>query len=114
MESPTSAWSGSATSRDGRLRLHPVAGDDVSIMSRDFAGEGEVLSVISHALAERRGVVVFAPARYEREVAEHGVVINMANVVFVVVLKTSAPSEKPANTYEAARLGPGLGFASLR
>lgn len=35
------------------LRLHPVAGDDVSIMTRDFAGEGEALSVISHALEER-------------------------------------------------------------
>ena len=70
------------------LRLHPVAGDDVSIMSRDFAGEGEALSVISHALDERRGVVL-TRARYEREVAEHGVVINMANVVSVVVVETT-------------------------
>jgi hypothetical protein len=74
------------------VRLHPVAGDDVSVMTRDFAGEDEALSAIARALDERHSLVL-ARARYNREAGEHGVVINMANVVSVVVLKTDTTVE---------------------
>lgn len=71
------------------LRLHPVAGDDVALLSRDFAGEGEALSAVARALDEHHSLVL-TRARYTREVGEHSVVVNMANVVSVVVLKANA------------------------
>jgi hypothetical protein len=67
------------------VRLHPVSGEDVLVMSRDFAGEDEALSAIARAMDERRSLVM-SRARYSRETGEHGVVINLANVVSAVVL----------------------------
>jgi hypothetical protein len=71
------------------VRLHPVAGDDLSVMTRDFVGEEEGLNAIARALDERHSLVL-ARARFNREAGEHGVVVNMANVVSVVVLRTAS------------------------
>jgi hypothetical protein len=69
------------------MRFHPVGGEDVSLLSSDFAGTAEALEVVARALDERRGLVL-AHARYDREDNESGVVINLANVVSVRVSKT--------------------------
>jgi hypothetical protein len=71
------------------IRFHPVGGEDVSVMSTDFGGEAEALEAISRALDERRSLVL-ARARYNREAAENGVVVNLANVVSVRVSKTDS------------------------
>jgi hypothetical protein len=71
------------------MRFHPVGGEDVSVVSEDFAGEGEALAAIAEALAERRGLVL-ARARYDREAYQNGVIINLANVVAVRVSTTDS------------------------
>ena len=71
------------------IRFHPVAGEDVSVVSSDFGGEEEALEAIAHALNERRSLVL-TRARYNREDGENGVVINLANVVSVRVSKTDS------------------------
>jgi hypothetical protein len=71
------------------MRFHPVGGEDVSLISKDFGGEGEALEAIARALDERRSLVL-TQARYNREAGENGVVINLANVVSVRVSKTDS------------------------
>jgi hypothetical protein len=71
------------------MRFHPVGGEDVSLISKDFGGEGEALEAIARALDERRSLVL-TQARYDREAGENGVVINLANVVSVRVSKTDS------------------------
>ena len=66
------------------IRLHPVSGEDVSVISRDFAGEAEALTAIARAVDERRSLVL-TQARYDREAKENGLVVNLANVVTVQV-----------------------------
>jgi hypothetical protein len=66
------------------MRFHPVGGEDVSLLSTDFAGEAQALAAITGALDARRGLVL-EHARYNREANENGVVINLANVVSVRV-----------------------------
>jgi hypothetical protein len=60
---------------------------DVTLISADFGGEAEALEAIARALDERRSLVL-TRARYNREAGEHGVVVNLANVVSVRVSKT--------------------------
>ncbi len=76
------------------LRFHPVGGEDVSVLCGDFSGEGEALTAIARALDERRSLVL-TQAKYGREADDHGVVINMANVVSARVSKTdgAAPGQ---------------------
>jgi hypothetical protein len=62
------------------MRFHPVGGEDVSLLCEDFASEHEAVEAIARALNERRSLVL-TRARYNRDVSEHGVVINLANVV---------------------------------
>lgn len=69
------------------MRFHPAGGEDVMLISADFSGEAEALEAIARALDERRSLVLLR-ARYNREVGEHGVVVNLANVVSVRVSKT--------------------------
>jgi hypothetical protein len=64
------------------MRLHPAGGEDVSLLTRDFAGEQEALEAIARAMDERRSLVL-TRARYNRDTGENGVVINLANVVSV-------------------------------
>ena len=71
------------------MRFHPVGGEDVSVVSEDFAGEREALEAIARALDERRSLVL-AHARYDRETDQNGVIINLANVVSVRVSKTDS------------------------
>ena len=71
------------------MRFHLVAGEDVSVMSKDFGGETEALEKVARAVDERRSLVL-TKARYDREVGESGVVINLANVVSVQVSKTDS------------------------
>jgi len=62
------------------MRFHPVGGEDVTVVCKDFAGETEAMAAIARALDERRSLVL-TQARYNH--AEHvdGVVINLANIV---------------------------------
>ena len=71
------------------MRFHPVGGEDVALLSSDFAGPEEALEAIARALDERRGLIL-SRARYNREASENGVVINLANVVSVRVSKTDS------------------------
>ena len=71
------------------IRFHPVGGEDVSVVSEDFAGEREALEAIARALDEQRSLVL-AHARYDRETDQNGVIINLANVVSVRVSKTDS------------------------
>ncbi|MEV5754490.1 hypothetical protein AB0L00_42350 [Actinoallomurus sp. NPDC052308] len=69
------------------LRFHPVGGEDVSVVCRDFSDENEALEAVAHAIDEHRSLVL-NEARYEREADESGIVINMANVVSMRVSRT--------------------------
>ena len=71
------------------MRFHPVGGEDVSLISKDFGGEGEALEAITRAMDDRRSLVL-THARYDRAAGENGVVINLANVVSVRVSKTDS------------------------
>jgi hypothetical protein len=71
------------------MRFHPVGGEDVSVISGDFAGEREALEAVCRALDERRSLVL-RHARYNREAGESGVIINLANVVSVRVSMTDS------------------------
>jgi hypothetical protein len=74
------------------MRFHPVGGEDVSVLSKDFGGEQEALEQIAHLMDQRRSLVL-RRARYDREKAENGMVINLANVVSVrVSMKDSSTS----------------------
>jgi hypothetical protein len=66
------------------MRFHPVGGEDVSVLSKDFGGENEALEQIAHLMDERRSLVLHR-ARYDREEAENGMVVNLANMVSVRV-----------------------------
>jgi hypothetical protein len=77
------------------MRFHQVGGEDISLISADFAGEAEALQAIAGALDERRSLVLVR-ARYDREAGENGVVVNLANVVSVRVSKTDSD---PAGQY---------------
>jgi hypothetical protein len=69
------------------IRFHPVSGEDVSVVSEDFGGEHEALEAIARALDEQRSLVL-TQAIYDRQAAQTGVIINLANVVSVRVSKT--------------------------
>jgi hypothetical protein len=71
------------------IRFHSAGGEDISVTSTDFGGEGDALEAIARALNEQRGLVL-THARYDREVGENGVVINLANVVSVRVSTTDS------------------------
>jgi hypothetical protein len=71
------------------MRFHPVGGEDVSLISADFAGEAEAVETIARALDERRSLVLIR-ARYNREAGENAVVVNLTNVVSVRVSKTDS------------------------
>jgi hypothetical protein len=71
------------------MRFHPVGGQDVALLSRDFAGEQEALEAIARALDERRSLVL-TRARYDRDTGDNGVVINLSNVVSVRVASTDS------------------------
>ncbi|HEX6075013.1 MAG TPA: hypothetical protein VFZ32_07085 [Micromonosporaceae bacterium] len=71
------------------MRFHPVGGEDVSVVSKDFGGEAEALEAVARAVDERRSLVL-TRARYDREVSESGVVVNLANVVSVRVSRTDS------------------------
>ena len=73
------------------VRLHSVSGEDVSVITRDFGGAAEALDAIGDALNERRSLTL-TRARSNGETGEHGVVINLANVVFVSVHTTGDAS----------------------
>jgi hypothetical protein len=77
------------------VRFHPVGGEDVSVLTRDFGGEQEAMNAIVRALDERRSLVLMR-ARYNREEGENGVVVNLANVVSV---RLSAVDSSAAGQY---------------
>jgi hypothetical protein len=66
------------------MRFHPVGGEDVSVLSEDFRGEKEALERIAQLMDERRSLVL-RRAKYDRQRAEIGMVVNLANVVSVRV-----------------------------
>ena len=51
------------------MRFHPVGGEDVALLSSDFAGPAEAVEAIARALNERQGLVL-THARYNREAEE--------------------------------------------
>ncbi|HEX2419666.1 MAG TPA: hypothetical protein VHJ83_16320 [Micromonosporaceae bacterium] len=71
------------------MRFHLMAGEDVSVLSKDFGGEAEALEKVARAVDEQRSLVL-TRARYDREAGESGVVVNLANVVSVQVSKTDS------------------------
>lgn len=66
------------------VQFRPVSGEDVSVLTVDFAGEREALDAIARALDEHRSLVL-AHAKYDRDDDEMGLVINLANVLSVRV-----------------------------
>jgi phosphoketolase len=62
------------------LRFHPVGGEDVTVMSADFADETQAVEAIAQAIHERHGLIL-TRARYNRETSENPMVINLANIV---------------------------------
>jgi hypothetical protein len=68
------------------IRFHVVAGEDISVISRDFSDDKEALTVIAEAVNAHRSLLL-PEARYDRETDITGVVINLANVVSVRVSK---------------------------
>jgi hypothetical protein len=66
------------------MRFHPLGGEDISVLSTDFASEAQALETIARALDGQRSLVL-THARYNREAGENGMVINLANVVSVRV-----------------------------
>jgi hypothetical protein len=71
------------------MRFHPSFGEDISLTSRDFSSEKEALEAIAQALNEQRSLIL-SKAKYGREAGVNGVVINLANVVFVRVSTTDS------------------------
>lgn len=66
------------------VRFHPVGGEDVSILTTDFAAVDDALKAISRALDEHRSLIL-TRAKYNREAVENAVVVNLSNVVSVRV-----------------------------
>ena len=66
------------------MRFHLVGGEEISVLSKDFGGEKEALERIAQLMDERRSLVL-RRARYDREKAENGMVVNLDNVVSVRV-----------------------------
>ena len=71
------------------VRFHPVAGEDVTLLTTDFGALEGALQAIVRALDERRSLIL-AHARYNREAGENAVVVNLANVVFVRVSRNDS------------------------
>ena len=71
------------------VRLHPVAGEDVTLLTTDFGAPDEALETIARALDERRSLIL-THARYNREAGENAVVVNLVNVVFVRVSRNDS------------------------
>ncbi len=71
------------------MRFHPIGGEDISLLSRDYVGDVEAVEAITRALDERRSLVL-THARYNREAGENSVVINLANVVAARVSTTDS------------------------
>jgi hypothetical protein len=71
------------------MQFHPVSGEEISVLCEDFGSESEALETIARALDERRSLVL-THTRHDREAAENGVVINLANVVSVRVSTTDS------------------------
>jgi hypothetical protein len=76
------------------IRLHPVGGDDVSLLSADFAGAREALEAVARALDERHSLTL-THVRDAPEAGEHGMVINLTNVVSVRVSKSDRDTTGP-------------------
>jgi hypothetical protein len=71
------------------MRFHPVGGEDLSLLTTDFDTPEDALDAIARAVDERRSLVL-TRARYNREVSENAVVINLANVVSVRVARNDS------------------------
>jgi hypothetical protein len=66
------------------IRFHPVGGEDVSVLTGDFASPEQAVEAIARALDERRALIL-TRARYNRATDENPVLVNLANVVSVRV-----------------------------
>jgi hypothetical protein len=71
------------------IRLHPVGGEDVTVLTGDFNGERDALDAVIRALDERRSLVL-TRARYNREQQVTSVVVNLANIVSVRLSKNDS------------------------
>jgi hypothetical protein len=68
------------------IRFHVVAGEDISVISRDFSDDKAALTAIADAVNEHRSLLL-PEARYDHEAAVTGLMVNLANVVSVRVSK---------------------------
>jgi hypothetical protein len=94
------------------VRFHPVAGEDVTLLTTDFGAPDEALQAIARALDERRSLIL-THARYNREAGQNAGVINLANVVFVRVSRND--SETTGQYLYPPRRGPrGAGLGQTR
>ncbi|GII23660.1 hypothetical protein [Planosporangium mesophilum] len=66
------------------IRFHPVGGDDVSLLSTDFARPEDALEAIARAVDERRSLVL-SHTKEGLGASESAMVLNLANVVSVRV-----------------------------
>lgn len=73
------------------VRLHPTTGEDITLHTWDFPGPREALAAMAQALDERR-TITLTRARYEGDIAESAVIINLANLVTVRVMEAD-PSD---------------------
>ncbi|MGE5829915.1 MAG: hypothetical protein ACM30G_16365 [Micromonosporaceae bacterium] len=71
------------------MRFRAVGGEDIPVVCNLFGDEQAALDAIARALDERRSLVL-NQARYNREASEHGVIINLANVVSVRVSRVDS------------------------
>jgi hypothetical protein len=73
------------------IRFHVLAGEDISVISRDFIDEAKALTAVGDAMNEHRSLLL-SVARYDREADVTGLVVNLANVVSVRVSKKDSAS----------------------
>jgi len=71
------------------LRIHALSGEDMLVVSRDFASELEAAQAIARALDERCNLT-FTHASFSRESQESVVVVNPSNVVAIRISRTDS------------------------
>jgi hypothetical protein len=80
------------------VRLHPTGGEDIAVWTRDFTGVGEAIDAIADAIDHRRNLTL-RKVRYQGDLGQSAVVINLKNVVTVRVLESDASGDDASGQY---------------
>jgi hypothetical protein len=80
------------------VRLHPTGGEDIAVWTRDFTGVGEALDAIAEAIDNRRNLTL-RKVRYQGDLGESAVVVNLENVVTVRVLESDTTGADASGQY---------------